>query len=73
MGLSQAGWFSVLAGDERRVQEGQSVVLHGAIFDPATGNEALIGEQFVMQDGQARPISTASLVKPALSRVVENA
>jgi Xaa-Pro aminopeptidase len=73
MGISQAEWFSVLVGDERRVQEGQSVVLHGAVFDPATGNEALVGEQFVMQDGEARPISTASLVKPALSRVVENA
>lgn len=66
MGISQNEWFSVLAGDRRRVQEGQSVVLHAAILDPATGNEALVGEQFVMQNGEAAPISSARLVKPPL-------
>lgn len=67
IGISQAEWFSVLGTDERRVQEGQTVVLHAPVFDPVTGNEALVGDQFVMHGGAALPVSGREMSKPALS------
>jgi hypothetical protein len=68
IGISQAEWFSVLVGDEGRVQDGQTVVLHAPVIDPANGNEALVGEQFVMLDGQPQPISGAGAqTRPALA------
>jgi Xaa-Pro aminopeptidase len=57
MGLTQTEWFSVLGGDKSRVQEGQSIIIHASAIDKDTGAEALIGEQFVLEDGQPRLLS----------------
>lgn len=53
IGISLQEWFSVFLNDRGRVQDGQSVVLHAAVINPQTGEEALFGEQLVMLDGRA--------------------
>lgn len=57
MGITQTEWFSVLAGDKSRVQEGQSIIIHATAFDKTTGDEALVGEQYVLENGRPRLLS----------------
>jgi Xaa-Pro dipeptidase len=68
MGLSMSEWFSVLPDDESRVQEGQSLVLHATVIDKSTGNQALVGDQYVVKDGKAHVLArsgvTHDLVPP---------
>jgi Xaa-Pro aminopeptidase len=59
MGLTQTEWFSIFAGDVSRVQEGQSIVIHASAIDKDTGDEVLIGEQYVIEDGRPQLLSRA--------------
>jgi len=61
MGLSMSEWFSVLPDDETRVQDGQSLVLHATVIDSRTGSQALVGDQYVIEDGQPRVLVRSSV------------
>jgi Xaa-Pro aminopeptidase len=57
IGLMAAEWVALVPGERARVQEGQSIVVHASAIDNTTGDQALLGEHFVMTDGRPRLLS----------------
>jgi len=61
MGLSMAESFDVMPGDDRPLREGHCIELHAGVIHQESEQSALIGDQYLVQNGKAVPLSEAVL------------